>query len=294
MSEKICVFACATKSTPHLDVLRKSMDLYEGWGLCVLGEGKEWKSFRTKMECYRDALRITKKDQIVVCLDAYDVICVRDSHQLREDFLSFDTPIVIGYENVSTYTIYNKYIKIGVSPCISTWKKYHNIDPTKRIFVNSGCIVGYASEICKMFEWILNYRRFEIDDDQIGVGYYMNKFPHKVKLDVESKICLNDNYANHYKVSVKVHDDLLHVSSKHVPYFIHFPGMKYIDPFKETNYDVVASFIVDNDEKNMHHHDKNMDRRRNRLFLLLIVLLVFMLLFLVRKTNNACHKRIKK
>lgn len=293
MSEKICVFACATKATPRLEVLRKSMDLYEGWGLCVLGEGKEWKSFRTKMECYRDALRITKKDQVVVCLDAYDAICVRDSHQLKEDFLSFDTPILIGYENVSSFTIYNKYVKIGVSPSISKWKKYHNIDLSEKIFVNSGCIVGYAGEICKMFDWILNYRHFEIDDDQIGVGYYMNKFPHKVKLDVESKICLNDNYGNNYKV--RVHDHRLHVMSRHVPYFIHFPGIRYVDPFKQTNYDLVAPFIVGKYEQSMNHDDRNRDRRRNRFLLLLFVMLVVLVFFMLfrKKKKNIFQKRKK-
>lgn len=289
MSEKICVFTCATKSTPHLDVLRKSTEIYKGWGLCVLSEGKEWKSFRTKMEAYRDALQVTKKDQIVVCLDAYDVICVRDSDDFKKEFRSFHTPIVVSNENLCVFTIYNQHVKVGACAPISKWKKYHHVDTTKSIHVNSGCIVGYAGDVYNMFDWILNYDQLEIDDDQIGVGYYMNEFPQKVKLDLENKLFLNDNFAKFYKI--QVHGDQLLVNVPNKPYFIHFPGVKLVDPFLQTNYDVVSNFVVGK-------HQQNRNRGRNRILLLLFVcvlLIVLTLLFIVIKNQfRLSNKRKKK
>lgn len=241
MSSLVHVFTCATHSNKNLENFKKSFKKYKGWNVHVLGLGTEWESFRTKMINYRDALKDIDNEQIVVCLDAYDVLCIKDSTDFVDLFLSYKTPIVIGCENLCYFTLYNKYFKFGCCPNITKWKSFYNLQNDK-IYVNSGCIVGYAGEIFKMFDWILKYNNFMIHDDQIGIGFYMNEFPHKVKLDVDKNFVFNDNYGQSINVRTK-EQDVLEIEIPKKPYFIHFPGEKHM--YKPTNYDKISHFMFD-------------------------------------------------
>lgn len=139
MQEKICVFTHHPNDDKQIEIFRKSFDAHHGWGVCVLGLDTEC----SMMECYMDALRITDKKRVVVCMDAKNTSCARDSTDFIKDFLSCDTPILIANWN-------NK--KDGF------------------------CIVGYAGDICNMFEWSAEH------------GKNMKQFPGKIKLDKNKTI----------------------------------------------------------------------------------------------------------
>jgi hypothetical protein len=193
------------------------------------------------MECYRDALRQVHKKQVVVCLDAYDAVCISDSVGFLETFYKYNTPILISCEPFCYLTIYNRFFQFGCCPNIDKWKIYHEIDLSEPIYVNSGCIVGYAGEIYKMFDWILEYKGFSIRDDQVGVGLYMNEFPHKVQLDLEDRFVFNDNFGERLQLRV-LENNQIEIGLPNKPYFLHFPGIKYRPD--TTNYETVCSALL--------------------------------------------------
>lgn len=289
MLDKIIILACATHYNPRLNNFNSSFENHVGWDVRILGMGRKWKSFRTKMELYRDFLKKMDSNQIIVCLDAYDVFCIKDSHHFIQEFLFYQAPIIIGYETKTCFTIYNKYIKIGVCPSIHKWKKFHNIQ--KDIYVNSGCIVGYAGEIYKMFDWILNYQEFIIYDDQIGVGFYMNNFPHKVQLDIYEKFVINDTFGSTYKIDkingiIQIDDD----KTKN-PYFLHFPGLMYIkNHTKYKNNYYLTSYYLMNDETYFNTETIHYQNKKQQLSIMVLLLfIVFYIYKLVAKNDFRDH-----
>lgn len=241
----IPVLVVATERNKRVELLERSFLAHKGWDLRVLGVGQKWESFRTKMELYCQELRRIKPDQVVVCLDAYDAVCARDSDGLIDTFRKLDAPVVAGYESVAVPTIYNKWIRVGMAPAIDKWKAHHNIS-ARGVFVNSGCVVGGAGDVLNVWEWILAYEEFAIDDDQIGVGCYMNEFPEKVKLDTGSRIVWNDHMFYNTKMEERG-DKLIVPEPEEVPYFIHFPGLKGQKGGHADRYRKVAAFVVGDD-----------------------------------------------
>jgi len=244
LDNKISVYACATTNSPQVSHFMKSFDRFDGWDVHVVGLGLKWETFRTKMKCYRDALRHVNKKKVVVCLDAYDAVCFRDSDEFLDHFYTYQTPILVSYEPFCYFTVYNRFFQFGCCPNIDQWKKFHQISLSDPIYVNTGCIVGYAGDIHKMFDWILNYEPFSITDDQVGVGLYMNEFPEKVKLDLHDKLVFNDNFGERLPLQ-SLDDGRIQIGLSTRPYFLHFPGIKYMR--NNTNYETICSFLLDDD-----------------------------------------------
>lgn len=285
----IPVLTVATERNKRVKLLERSFLAHKGWDLRVLGVGQKWQSFRTKMELYCEELRRIKPDQVVVCLDAYDAVCARDSSGFEAELKKFRVPIVAGYESVALPTIYNKWVRIGVAPAIDKWKAHHNIH-AKDVFVNSGCIVGRAGEVLGMWEWVLNYEEFTIHDDQIGVGFYMNEFPEKVKLDTESRIVWNDHMF--YKTTMEECGDKLVVGGpEQVPYFIHFPGLKGQSGSHAYRYKKVSAFVIGDDSIMKEDVGVSTD---NRWWLVVVVVIVMVVAALLAKMISRRGRRKKK
>lgn len=279
MSDKIPVFACATSKNAQVRQFLESFHAHSGWDVRIVGMGKGWGSYRTKMGCYRDALRGVNREQVVVCLDAYDAVCIRDSDGFLETFYSHKTPILVGYEPFCCFTLYNRFLQVGCCPDIGKWKAYHKIPRTDPIYVNSGCIVGYAGEICHMLDWILNYPAFPIWDDQVGVGIYMNEFPHKVKLDIDNWVVFNDNFGE--RLPVRATDkDSVEIGLPHKPFFLHFPGIKY--RHKKTNYQTICSVLLG---REVPLHETVLQKKHPYFFYIFILMVVIVLLFILLKND---------
>lgn len=238
-TNNISVFTCATNETAQVQNFLKTFDCHVGWDVHVVGMGLKWESFRTKMKCYRDALRNVNKKQVVVCIDAYDAICLRDSVGFLDAFNQYNTPILISYESFCYfYNIYNRFFQLGNCPNIDKWKQFHQIPLSEPIYVNSGCIIGYAGEVYKMFDWIL---KISIRDDQVGVGMYMNEFPQNVRLDLEDRLVFNDNFGKRLQIQV-LENNQIQMDLLHKPYFIHFPGIKCVS--QTTNYETICLALL--------------------------------------------------
>ena len=275
MTNNISVFACATNRSVQVQHFFKSFEQHSGWDVHIVGMGLKWESYRTKMKSYRDALRQVHKKQVVVCLDAYDAICIRDSAGFLDTFYKYNTPILVSYEPLCAFTIYNRFFQSGCCPNIDKWKMFHQISLSEPIYVNSGCIVGYAGEIYKMFDWILEYKGFSIRDDQVGVGLYMNEFPHNVKLDLEDRFVFNDNFGERLQLRVLENNEV-EIDLPNKPYFLHFPGIKYRP--NTTNYETVCSALLG---VKVPLHETILHKRSFPIYIPLFLIVVLLVMFLI-------------
>ena len=276
MTNKIHVFACATNRSVQVQNFFKSFEQHSGWDVHIVGIGLKWESYRTKMKSYRDALRQVHKKQVVVCLDAYDAICIRDSAGFLDTFYKYNTPILVSYEPLCAFTIYNRFFQFGCCPNIDKWKMFHHISLSEPIYVNSGCIVGYAGEIYKMFDWILQYKSFSIRDDQVGVGLYMNEFPQNVKLDLEDRFVFNDNFGERLQLTV-LENNQVEINIPNKPYFLHFPGIKYRS--HTTNYETVCSALLG--VQVPLHETIDLHKGSSYIYIALFFIVVFLVMFLI-------------
>ena len=222
---------------PTLDALLSSLKLHK-YSYEVLGMGKPWKGFKTKMENYLDGINryITEKgpDALAVFIDAFDVFCIKDAKKQADAYRAKPRkmPIVVGVEIVCIYTSNCsmnalKWYDSNNIPGGSEKVKAALFEPEKGkdigysyyesptpVFVNSGFIMGPAIELQAMFQSMVDSGD---DDDQLAVINYLDKFPDRIDLDIEEALARN---------KIKPRTRLPDEDGEKGPGFVHFPGTR--------------------------------------------------------------------
>ncbi len=193
---------------------KNSISKHLGWTYKVIGMGTKWEGWMTRMKAYHSYLSRLPPDEIVVLSDAYDVLCINNGGlRFKELFLSLNKPIVIGAETGCSFNCF---------PPQKYWDEVKLNPNNKRRYVNGGLIAGYAGELAKMWAWCIE-RKF--DDDQVGLGQFVNEFPSQVHLDIDSKLFFNDHRAQtNYAYLPETHTIILD-NVPLAPFFIHFHGL---------------------------------------------------------------------
>ncbi len=178
----------------------------------VLGLGDRWGGWRHRMQMYRDAACEVARidpDSLVVCMDAYDTVSMRSFDAgLVRTFEEFGKPVLLSLERVCG------------GNCVSIrdwWKtdgqKYtaNGVIPKNR-YVNGGLLMGRASAIRDVYQWMLNSGA---KDDQIGLARWALAHRDQWAPDVSGSIFRNQVFADHL-----TEIDLQGRGC----YFAHFPG----------------------------------------------------------------------
>lgn len=251
-SAKITVFTSADRMEPTLNYLLKSLKKHN-YGYEVLGMGKKWEGFKTKMENYLAGIEkyIGEKgnDAMAIFVDAFDVLCIKDSDKLLESYMARPRkmPIVVGTEVYCFYKDncrmealewYDKYSLEGGSEAIKKTltepdKGLAYYEAPKSVFVNSGFIMGPAKDLQEMFTFM---SQSGDKDDQVAVINYMMNHMDKIDLDIEEKLIRN---------KPKNKDKLPDEDGVQGPGFLHFPGTREPDRQQRN-----VSEIYPNYEKN--------------------------------------------
>jgi len=214
----IKVLYTATKSTSGLYNYEKSLDKFD-YNHTRLGKGLPWTGFRVKIKAYMEACMSETPNSIVVLTDADDVLAVKSQENLLDLYFSFGKPIIVSTETIC------------LSHCCKPIDKYWDIQkqPNKSSYkyANSGTIIGVANELYQMYKWIYdnNY-----EDDQIGVCEYIQHFPEKFYMDVNSQFFLV--YSPQNVTNFQIQWDGSSISSMTdpvdkqtcSPFFVHFAG----------------------------------------------------------------------
>jgi len=291
MLPSVDIFTCVTKLHPGYLNFKASFEQFQGWNVTAIGKGMPWKGWITRMILYRDtSLWVSQHkdpEHVIVFLDAYDILCVRDSQDFLKTFHEIGYPIVAGSENICFF--------LTCRPT-TRWKKIHKIHS----YINGGCIIGKAQAIYEAFRWCIEKGYHH--DDQIALSYYMDRYPYQIYLD-KSRFIFNDLFANSNvfqlefpkKVSVSIKKQKYH------PYFIHFPGLMVFSsspvlfPWNigktPKNYKKIGTHIIGNEF--MDYQPIHMTIYRSSMIFVIsccvgfVLLSVYLLWFLNKYRNNS-------
>jgi len=198
------IITVATDRNTFLEDWEKSAKLW-GYNFSVLAEGQDWEGFKTYTNAIINFLKTRPSNEIIVNLDCYDVIISGPPEELLQKFLSFQKDIVTGGEDV----------------CIFNCHRHScHVNNDKYKWVNSGFVMGSASELLKLFEFII------LDspgDDQIGVAKYMDTYPHKVAVDGNQMIVANIRSID--ELNCIANNRFQHYQTQHIPVIVHTPFM---------------------------------------------------------------------
>ncbi len=198
------IITVATDRNIFLEDWEKSAKSW-GYKFSVLAEGQEWKGFKTYTNAIINFLKTRPPDEIIVNLDCYDVIIAGPPEELSKKFYSFQKDIVTGGEDVCIFNCHRHSCRV-------------NNDKYK--WVNSGFVMGSASELLKLFEYIIVESP---GDDQIGVAKYMDTYPHKVAVDGNQMIMANIRSID--ELNCIANNRFQHTETGYIPVIVHTPFM---------------------------------------------------------------------
>ena len=140
-----------------------------GYPIKVLGFGEKWESFLTKIKGVLSYVKTKNPDDIVVCIDAFDVVINRDPAKAEWLFRDMNCGFLVSLD--ATNPIY----KLKFGTCIGNTT------------ANMGLWMGYAKYIIPILEDIISRK---CDDDQINFNAICSKYDY-IAIDTENKIFHN-------------------------------------------------------------------------------------------------------
>lgn len=190
---KLYVVTVATKREGYYDALVESCRR-NGLELVVLGYGQPWQGFAWRFLLVKDFIETIHDKDIVIFLDAYDMISTQPSDIVKQRFLSFHAPLVMSVENMKNRSR------------ISTYMRNQVFGYCKKANVCGGAYMGYVYALKKLYAYLQQHfdpHDFEKLDDQRLLTFVCqdNKFVHQyIKYDYDSSIFYNlelETYPHH-------------------------------------------------------------------------------------------------
>lgn len=190
---KLYVVTVATKKEGYYDALVESCQR-NGLELVVLGYGKPWQGFAWRFLLVKDFMETIHNEDIVMFVDAYDMISTQPSEVVKQRFLSFNAPIVMSVENMKDRSF------------ISTLMRNQVFGYCKKANVCGGAYMGYVYALKKLYSYLqehFDHHHFEKLDDQRLLTFVCQdeKFVHQyIKYDYDSSIFYNlelETYPHH-------------------------------------------------------------------------------------------------
>ena len=172
---------------PNLEWLKRTAAKY-GWpSVTVLGQGDEWKGFGTKIFSYTKYIESLPENDVVVVVDARDVLVNGTVDQFLKEF--------------ETLPYYSLLVSAEFGCCspgdpkveAETRRWVESLSPNNmNRFLNSGMIAGRA----KTFQQIYPFGMTRYDeDDQNSMTNYWIKNPNDIVLDYDETVFSNSTWS---------------------------------------------------------------------------------------------------
>lgn len=215
----------ATHSTESLDNMIASLERARIHPV-KLGWGEQWKGWKWRLEKYLEYCNlITKEDpeEILVFVDAFDVLCVRKdvNYNFHSAFNSFYSDIVFSSEwwcgsakNCGATRKFNE--NQDKTMCFLGLEKDSN-DDNKNVNVNVGFVCGKARALAKMYSDIVAQTkslRADFDDQKAIADWIDSDLSRTLTLSLDRKGILCK--------TIHVYDSVSSIDT--IPFFVHFPG----------------------------------------------------------------------
>ncbi len=169
----------ATHSDGYFEYLKKSCERLNS-ELIVLGWGQKWTGYSFKSQLLQSFLKDLPDDEVVCCIDSFDVVLLRSAGELEKSFREFSeitgAKVVVGFDRASS-----SIIKMGSKIQFGSCHGYQ---------VNAGTYIGYTKELREMIDAIYLNPKL---DDQLLLTNYCRKYPNKTHIDSASIFFLTIN-----------------------------------------------------------------------------------------------------
>lgn len=169
----------ATHWTPEFENCVSSLR-FHGYTYKVLGWGETWKGWKWRTKIQLDFLQSLKSNSVVVMMDAYDTLAVKNESELYQSFHAFNVPVLVSSE---------WWPFGGNVGFLGTWWKNQLLKQSSYKYCNAGCIMGYSQSLVPLYTHSNKYA-----DDQVGLADYMNSTYNLIHLDSSSQIFQTVNW----------------------------------------------------------------------------------------------------
>jgi uncharacterized protein YneR len=222
------VLTVATHNEGYYDALKISAQR-NNLNLITLGFGQKWRGFLMKYDLTKNYLNSLDDNDIVVFVDAYDVLILQNYNTIIEKFKSFNKPIVLS-QDATPRSLFLKYFHTRIfGQCNNT-------------HINSGLYIGYVWALKILFNQMCKYNdcNNKQNDDQIMLTNTCNQhafFKKYLTIDYDSILfyttmggygILNYNFSPGIDSDI-INNKLIVKKSNQEPCFIHGPANTNLD-----------------------------------------------------------------
>jgi hypothetical protein len=156
----------------------------------ILGWGKKWGGFIWRLKLLINYLQNLDKNEIVMFVDAYDIIFMKGPQEIENEFLSYDKNIVFG-----GLCGENSYLEKKMTKLIFSKNLEFPEQETCFKALNAGCYIGYADSILDILTGICSRndcRNKKLDDQKIISEYFIKNHHNKnLGIDFNTRIVYN-------------------------------------------------------------------------------------------------------
>jgi len=223
--ENTHLITIATHNEGYYNALKKSSNRYD-YNLITLGFGQKWQGFIMKYKLLTETLNNYNDNDIIILIDAYDVI-VTDSKSIAiEKFKKINKPILLSKDGYTGNSIFN-YLH---SKIFDTYYNYQ---------ICAGLMMGYVWALKKLIflmcgEELEKCKQLNLDDQVLLINTCKKNKLYKnfVAIDNNSEIFYNtygivDNLEFNFEITdiFDIKNNKLYLKSTDIsPCFIHGPG----------------------------------------------------------------------
>jgi hypothetical protein len=208
----------ATHSERYFPALQESCKKLDS-ELVILGWNEKWKGFGWKFNLVQNFLKTQPDNEIICFIDAYDVILLRSTQELEDQFKKTDGKIIVGHDKV----------QIFLQEFAAEIIFYKDFNFTRRERVNSGTYIGYVKDIKKI---LADIHIKDNEDDQIALCNYILKHKDKFTVDVDCDyfMTLGKPHCEFMTNDVRVENGKVFYKNS-TPFIAHGAGMTNMDKF---------------------------------------------------------------
>lgn len=230
-SDKVKVICYATHPDQYYYNLVESAEKFN-YELITLGMGTKWKGFGDKYIGYYDFLKNYKnKEDIILFVDAYDVLLCRDSKDIITTYKKNYNKVVFNCEpsslSYSHSLIKKKYMNVYKIPeCGNNCEKCQ--------FINSGVFIGKVKDIEKIVKLFINSSNYShnTDDQKIINDKYTNK---EIDIEIDYKGVLfgvKCDDCDSFNPNISVNNNrIFNPNTNTYPFVLHGPGPTNLDSY---------------------------------------------------------------
>lgn len=274
---KVHVLTVATSEGKYyydflLDTCKKN-----NFELKVIGLNLEWKGFNMKNKLILNELnKIENLDDIVVVVDAYDVICTRKAQEFVEIFVKIQKEkkfkMLVGKDNLNHTNFINKIIV----------ESYFGKCYGKNL--NAGTYCGLVKDLKEVLSGILHLNNEDNADDQQLLTNYCNLVQeNEIYIDEKNEIFLTiGSPCNEIFKYVDFTKDNEIIYNNIKPFFLHAPGGSSLDLIlKELGYNLQKQIGKEIAKKYNFVHI--LINEYTLLFIFIVICILFCLIYWCRK-----------